>query len=87
MLLDKRAHCLPREPALLEPQESERPIVLHSLADEHGSARPFPSGRVPKAQRVISLYRFNASCRELLPMGAREQAARSAGCPGNLCYP
>lgn len=52
MLFDKRVHRVPRKPALVEPRESERPIVLHSLADEHGGARSFPSSRVPKTQRM-----------------------------------
>jgi hypothetical protein len=54
MLFDKRSNCVPAKPALVQPRQSERPIVLHSLADVHGSARACPSGGIANTQGVIA---------------------------------
>jgi hypothetical protein len=53
MFLNKASYRLPRILALVQPRESERPAVLHSLADEHASVIADRCGRVAHAQRVI----------------------------------
>jgi hypothetical protein len=53
MLFHERADRLPRGPTLVEPWQGKRPIVLHSLADEHAGVRPFLGSVRVDTQRVI----------------------------------
>jgi hypothetical protein len=53
MFFNKASNRIPRMLALVQPRESERPVVLHSLADEHANVSAYGYGCIPHAQRVI----------------------------------
>ena len=53
LFFNKASNRIPRMLALVQPRESQRPVVLHSLADEHADVSADGCGRVPHAQCVI----------------------------------
>ena len=53
MFFNKASNRIPSMLALVQPRKSERPVVLHSLADEHADVSANGCGCVPHAQRVI----------------------------------
>jgi CHASE3 domain sensor protein len=53
MFFNKVSNRIPCMLALVQPRESERPVVLHSLADKHAHVSANGYGCVPHAQRVI----------------------------------
>src|SRR5688572_18958221 len=52
-LLDEVPYRAPRKPALVEPWQRERPVVLHALAEVHANVSPGRCGGVANTQRVV----------------------------------
>src|SRR2546428_10005489 len=53
MLLHEAANRVPRKPTLVEPWQGKRPVVLHTLADEHTNVGSDGCRGVPDTHGVI----------------------------------